>query len=98
MTTSSEPTVLGIDPGLRVCGWGIVRGGQRAGYIACGAIKPNPKAPMTTRLLALYDGIRDIIITHNPDEMAIEDPFVGTIQPASALAICLLYTSPSPRD
>jgi crossover junction endodeoxyribonuclease RuvC len=87
MTASTEPVVLGIDPGLRVCGWGIVRGGQRASYVACGAIKPNPKAPMTTRLLTLYDGIRDIILAHQPDEMAIEDPFVGSIQPASALAI-----------
>ncbi len=87
MTSAEAPIVLGIDPGLRVCGWGIVRGGQRASYIACGAIKPNAKAPMTTRLLTLYDGIRDIILKHQPDEMAIEDPFVGSIQPASALAI-----------
>jgi len=87
VTTPSEPIVLGIDPGLRVCGWGVVRGGSRAAYIASGAIKPNPKAPMTTRLLTLFDSIRDIIIAHQPDEMAIEDPFVGSIQPASALAI-----------
>ena len=83
----SSPIVLGIDPGLRVCGWAIVRGGQRAGYIASGAIKPNPKAPMTTRLLTLHDAIKDIILAHEPDEVAIEDPFVGSVQPASALAI-----------
>jgi crossover junction endodeoxyribonuclease RuvC len=87
MTAPSEPVILGIDPGLRVCGWGIVRGGQRAGYIASGAIKPNPKAPITTRLLTIYEAVKDLIIQYSPHEVAIEDPFVGSIQPASALAI-----------
>jgi crossover junction endodeoxyribonuclease RuvC len=87
VTASPEPVILGIDPGLRICGWGIVRGGQRAGYIASGAIKPNPKAPITTRLLTIYEAIKDLILAYSPDEVAIEDPFVGSIQPASALAI-----------
>ncbi|HEX5141032.1 MAG TPA: crossover junction endodeoxyribonuclease RuvC [Dehalococcoidia bacterium] len=87
MTSSPEPVILGIDPGLRICGWGVVRGGQRAGYIASGAIKPNPKAPITTRLLTIYEAIKDLILAYSPDEVAIEDPFVGSIQPASALAI-----------
>jgi crossover junction endodeoxyribonuclease RuvC len=87
VTSSPEPVILGIDPGLRICGWGIVRGGQRAGYIASGAIKPNPKAPITTRLLTIYEAIKDLILAYSPDEVAIEDPFVGSIQPASALAI-----------
>lgn len=79
--------VLGIDPGLRVCGWGIVSGEQRGSYLASGAIKPNPKAPFTTRLLTLYEAIKDLILTHGISEVAIEDPFVGSVQPASALAI-----------
>ena len=87
MIAADSPIVLGIDPGLRVCGWGIVRGGARAGYVASGAIKPNPKAPITTRLLTLHEAIKDIILAHQPDEVAIEDPFVGSVQPASALAI-----------
>jgi crossover junction endodeoxyribonuclease RuvC len=87
VTSSPEPVILGIDPGLRICGWGIVRVGQRAGYIATGAINPNPKAPITTRLLIIYEAIKDLILAYSPDEVAIEDPFVGSIQPASALAI-----------
>lgn len=79
--------MLGIDPGLRVCGWGVVRGDPRSGYIASGALKPNAKAPFTTRLLTLLDGIKDVIIEHEVGEVAIEDPFVGSVQPASALAI-----------
>jgi crossover junction endodeoxyribonuclease RuvC len=84
---SSSPMVLGIDPGLRICGWGIVSGDRNGSYLASGAIKPNPKAPFTTRLLTLYEGIKDLILIHEPSEVAIEDPFVGTVQPASALAI-----------
>lgn len=84
MPPPDSPIVLGIDPGLRVCGWGIV---HEARYLASGAIKPNPKAPFTTRLLALHDAIKDVILTHNVTEVAIEDPFVGSVQPASALAI-----------
>ena len=83
----ASPIVLGIDPGLRVCGWGVVRGDSASGYLASGAIKPNPKAPFTTRLLTLHDGIKDLIIIHGVTEVAIEDPFVGSVQPASALAI-----------
>ncbi len=85
--SASGPIVLGIDPGLRVCGWGIVNADQRGSYVASGAIKPNPKAPFTTRLLTLFDGIKDLIVTQDITEVAIEDPFVGTVQPASALAI-----------
>jgi crossover junction endodeoxyribonuclease RuvC len=84
---ASSPIVLGIDPGLRVCGWGIVSGDARGRYMASGAIKPNSKAPFTTRLLTLYEGIKDLILTQAVTEVAIEDPFVGTVQPASALAI-----------
>jgi crossover junction endodeoxyribonuclease RuvC len=84
---AAGPIVLGIDPGLRVCGWGVVSGGQRGRYLASGAIKPNPKAPFTTRLLTLHDAIKDVILTEGVSEVAIEDPFVGSVQPASALAI-----------
>jgi crossover junction endodeoxyribonuclease RuvC len=81
------PIVLGIDPGLRVCGWGILSGDPLSSYLGCGAVKPNPNAPITTRLLTLHDAIKDLILTHGVSEVAIEDPFVGSIQPASALAI-----------
>jgi crossover junction endodeoxyribonuclease RuvC len=64
-----------------------VRGDTRGSYIASGAVKPNPKAPFTTRLLTLYEAIKDVILTEGVTEVAIEDPFVGSVQPASALAI-----------
>ncbi len=85
--TATQPTVIGIDPGLRVCGWGVVRGGQRPQYVAAGVIRPKTSDPITSRLLCLYEGVTELLQTYAPDELAIEDPFVGAIQPASALAI-----------
>ncbi len=81
------PVVLGIDPGMRVCGWGIVRGDVKPGFEACGAIKPRTKDPFAQRLLVIYEEIARLIEVYSPTEMAIEDPFVGALQPASALAI-----------
>ncbi len=84
---SVEPVVLGIDPGMRVCGWGIVRGKTRPGFEACGAIKPRTKDRFEQRLLVIHEEITRLIQTYSPTEVAIEDPFVGALQPASALAI-----------
>jgi crossover junction endodeoxyribonuclease RuvC len=84
--TFAEPIVLGIDPGMRICGWGIVRGGA-GGYVACGAIRPRVKDTFAQRLLVLHQEIEKLIQHYAPTEVAIEDPFVGALQPASALAI-----------
>jgi crossover junction endodeoxyribonuclease RuvC len=84
---NAEPIVLGIDPGMRSCGWGIVRGEGRLVFQDCGAIKPRPKDRFEQRLLVIHEEITRLIATYAPTEVAIEDPFVGALQPASALAI-----------
>jgi crossover junction endodeoxyribonuclease RuvC len=84
---STEPVVLGIDPGMRICGWGVVRGEARPGFEACGAIKPRTKDRFEQRLLVIHQEITRLIAEYAPTEVAIEDPFVGALQPASALAI-----------
>ena len=68
-------------------GWGVVRGGAMAEFVACGTIRPRVRESIEQRLLALHDGIATLIAEHGPDELAIEDPFVGSLAPASALAI-----------
>jgi crossover junction endodeoxyribonuclease RuvC len=84
---SEQPLVLGIDPGLRVCGWGLVRGGSKTSFVASGVIRPSTTDTLPRRLLTLNVAVAALIAEHAPDEVAIEDPFVGAIQPASALAI-----------
>lgn len=79
--------VLGIDPGLNVCGWGVVEGGSVPRYVAAGVIRPRRRDPITLRLLHLHDAIAAVIAEHAPAEVAVEEPFVGAVQPAAALAI-----------
>ena len=83
----ASPLILGIDPGLRICGWGVLRGGQKPIYGGCGVIRPKTSESTEKRLLHLHTQITALIETYRPDELAIEDPFVGALNPASALAI-----------
>jgi crossover junction endodeoxyribonuclease RuvC len=70
--------IIGIDPGLRHTGWGVVaQNGNRLSFIAAGRISPAADLPMALRLLALADGINAITRAHNPDESAIEETFVN---------------------
>ena len=48
--------ILGVDPGLRKTGWGVVeKNGQALRFIACGTIKPNDKLPLAERFATLHD-------------------------------------------
>src|SRR5581483_5052698 len=69
--------ILGLDPGLRRTGWGVVTiEGARLSHVAHGVIVPCETAPFAERLLALFEAISEIIATHLPDEAAVEETFV----------------------
>ncbi len=71
-------TVLGIDPGTAATGYGVVRkvdGPRRAVLIECGVIRTRPRDPLATRLLAIYNGVVELIERHRPDVLAVEDVF-----------------------
>ena len=68
--------ILGLDPGLRRTGWGVVRiEGARLSHIAHGVIAPPEHAPLSVRLLVVFEGIVRVIAEHTPDEAAIEETF-----------------------
>lgn len=70
--------ILGVDPGLNRCGWGVVSiTGSRLTHIAHGVISPDPKAEMARRLLALLDGLTEVIALHRPDAAAVEQAFMA---------------------
>ena len=70
--------VLGIDPGLRSTGWGVVSISKgRLQHIANGAIRPNPRHSDADRLIAIYQGLLSVIADTQPDRAAIEDIFVA---------------------
>jgi crossover junction endodeoxyribonuclease RuvC len=71
-------TVLGIDPGTAATGYGVVRrvdGPRRAILVECGVIRTRPRDHLAARLLAIYDGIVELIERHRPDVLAVEDVF-----------------------
>ncbi len=79
--------ILGIDPGLRRCGWGLVDvRGTRISFHACGTVIPDPKAQMSVRLLSIFEQMNEVIQTHRPDRAAIEDTFMNS-NAASALKL-----------
>ncbi len=78
--------ILGIDPGSRVCGYGIVNAdGNKLEYISSGCIKVETLA-FNDRLKTIYDGICSIIEKYQPDEIALEEIFVGK-SPVSGLKL-----------
>lgn len=70
--------VLGIDPGSRATGYGVIdSSGAQARVVASGAIKPPVSAAFPAKLLAVHDGISALIAEHSPHEVALEDAFLA---------------------
>ncbi len=69
--------VLGIDPGTVFLGYGIVEGPADTRLVECGVLKASSRLPVERRLCVLFDGMCDLIASFRPDEVAIEEPFVG---------------------
>jgi crossover junction endodeoxyribonuclease RuvC len=71
--------ILGIDPGLRRTGWGLIESdGNRLLYVACGSLETNERADLCERLVTIYAGLKKIIDDFTPDEAAVENTFVNT--------------------
>ena len=69
--------VLGIDPGSRYTGWGLLEClGQRSQFLAAGRIVSTQGA-MPERLLTVFEGLCAVIAEHRPDEIALEETFVN---------------------
>jgi crossover junction endodeoxyribonuclease RuvC len=70
--------ILGIDPGLRRTGWGMVEiAGNRLGFIGCGSVTTDDRDTLAARLLAIHDGLMRILDEYRPHEAAVEATFVN---------------------
>ncbi len=70
--------IIGIDPGLRRTGWGIVESlGNSLRFIASGTVRSDDKASLATRLCQLHDGLADVLHQAMPHEAAVEQTFVN---------------------
>lgn len=76
--TGSAIRIIGIDPGLRRTGWGVVESdGVRLSYVASGLITSAADDDLAYRLRELFQGITSVIASFKPCEAAVEETFVN---------------------
>jgi len=70
--------ILGIDPGLRRTGWGMVAiAGNALSFLGCGSVMTDERDALAARLVAIHDGLMRILDQYRPDEAAVEATFVN---------------------
>jgi len=70
--------ILGIDPGLRRTGWGLIESeGNRLIHLACGSLEPSDHLSLGERLVIIHDGLAEVIARYQPHEAAVEETFVN---------------------
>ena len=78
--------ILGVDPGLRVTGFGIIeKTGSRLHYVTSGCVRSG-SGELAARLKTILDGLAEVIAANQPQEVAIEKVFVN-VNPQSTLAL-----------
>jgi crossover junction endodeoxyribonuclease RuvC len=88
--------ILGIDPGLRRTGWGVLDvAGNRLSFVACGSVETNERASLAERLVAIHDGLKRVVDEFRPAEAAVEATFVNkdaaaTLKLGQARGVALL--------
>jgi crossover junction endodeoxyribonuclease RuvC len=93
---SAPIRIIGIDPGLRRTGWGIIRvEGSRLSHVADGTLTSDDKLSLAERLVQLHDLLVEVFETYAPDEAAVEETFVNkdaraTLKLGHARGIALL--------
>jgi crossover junction endodeoxyribonuclease RuvC len=71
--------ILGVDPGLNRCGWGLVASeGSRLSHVAHGVIKPPAHQQLASRLHDVFEGLTEVIERYQPHEAAVEETFVNS--------------------
>jgi crossover junction endodeoxyribonuclease RuvC len=71
--------IIGIDPGLRNTGWGVIaQDGSKLSYVADGSLHSDGDLSLAERLLQLHTQLIDVIREFDPDEAAVEETFVNT--------------------
>lgn len=79
--------ILGIDPGLRATGWGVIdQTGARLAYVAHGVIRIDPSAPLSVRLGGIFTEVETLVSAHRPHAAGVEETLVNA-GPRSALKL-----------
>ena len=94
--TTRAIRILGIDPGLRRTGWGVIDvDGNRLIYVGCSSVESRDSLPLSERLLAIHEGLLKVMSDHGPMEAAVEQTFVnkdgvGTLKLGQARGVAML--------
>ncbi len=65
--------ILGIDPGLRRTGWGVVEiEGNRLGFVGCGSVTTDDQDELAVRLLAIHDGLARVLVEFRLKTMQLQ--------------------------
>jgi len=88
--------ILGVDPGLRRTGWGLIAmRGNALSFVGAGTVRAPLDGELAARLAALHDGLEELVDAYRPDEAAVEQTFVNrdaaaTLKLGQARGIALL--------
>ena len=91
--------IVGIDPGLRRTGWGVIEtDGVKLGYVACGSVSSDSAGSLGHRLRQLFDGLSEVLNELGPAEAAVEQIFVNrdaaaTLKLGQARGIAMLVSA-----
>jgi crossover junction endodeoxyribonuclease RuvC len=71
--------VLGVDPGISTTGYGVVAQAddRRSSLLECGVIRTSPDSPLPERLREIFEGVREVVVRHQPVVAAVEGVFYG---------------------
>jgi crossover junction endodeoxyribonuclease RuvC len=96
MVTNTPRRLIGLDPGLRFTGWGVIdMNGSKLTHIANGSVRSDAKLSLAERLLQLEQGLMEVFDTWRPDCAGVENSFVNrdgaaTLKLGQARAVSLL--------
>ena len=102
MNTNTSHRLIGLDPGLRFTGWGVIDVcGAKLVHVANGSVASRQTDPLAARLVQIENGLEEVFDTWAPDHAGVEHTFVNrdgaaTLKLGQARAICLLV--PARRD
>ncbi len=94
--SAAKRRLIGLDPGLRFTGWGIVdMQGSKLTHIGNGAVRSDASLSLAERLLQLDEGLEEVVRRYAPNHAAVEQTFVNrdgaaTLKLGQARAVCLL--------
>ena len=75
---SAAVRILGVDPGLRRTGWGVIAAeGTRLSFVACGTVVSDERLSLAERLRQLHAGLTEVLAAWASDEVAVEETFVN---------------------